>query len=242
MRNQTNERQMEHIEGMIRETETPQFSLSTQIMNRIGENPMNRTTKRGNMLKKTLIASTTAAAIGLGIISTGFISPVMADTLGQIPVIGSIFQNNVDNGLKSAAENGLITKLGISDVHEGVTLTVSEAYHDGSVLSIALQREGVTTTEDRLIGPWENREKGLLVTEELIVLVNGEQVLPMSIMPLINSDHNGAMTVEKNAALLELTLDNGALPDQFELTLQVKLAGIEGTYEFQVPVSKAIAQ
>ncbi|MDN8591588.1 DUF4179 domain-containing protein [Paenibacillus sp. 11B] len=201
---------------------------------------MNKTTKRGNMLKKTLIAGTTAAALGLGIISTGFISPVMADALGQIPMIGSLFHNNVDNGLKSAAENGLITKLDISDVHEGVTLRVSEVYHDGSSLSIALEREGVTTTEDRLIGPSENREKGLLVTEELIVLVNGEQVLPSSIMPLIKSDH----TVQKNAALLELSTDNDALPlpDQFELTLQVKLAGIDDIYEFQVPVSKAVAQ
>ncbi|WP_438348470.1 DUF4179 domain-containing protein [Paenibacillus sp. FA6] len=230
---------MEHIEGMIRETGTPEYSLSTQIMNRIGENTMNKTTKRGNMLKKVLIASTTAAALGLGIISTGFFSPVMADTLGQVPLIGSIFQNNVDNGLKSAAENGLITKLGISDTHEGVTLTISEAYYDGSRLSIALEREGVTTTEDRLIGPWENREKGLLVTEEFIILVNGERVNLTSVMPFINSDH----TVQKNAALVDVTTDDGEqLPDQFDLTIQAKLAGIDNTFEFQVPVSKAEAQ
>lgn len=239
MRNQLNDRQMEHIEGMIRETGTPQDSLSTQIMNRIGENPMNKTTKRGSMFKKTLIAATTAAALGLGIISTGFISPAMADTLGQIPVIGSLFQNNIDNGLKTAAENGLITKLGISDTHEGVTLTASEAYLDGSGLSIALEREGVTTTDDQLIGHWENREKGLLVTEELIVLVNGERVNVMSVMPIINSDH----TVEKNAALLEIRTEDGEqLPDHSELTLQIKLAGIDDTYEIQVPVSKAVAQ
>lgn len=239
MHNQMNDRRMEHIEGIIRETETPQFSLSTQIMNRIGENPMKSTTKRGNMLKKTLIASTTAAALGLGIIGTGFISPVMADTLGQIPVIGSIFQDNVNNGLKSAAANGLITKLGIGDVHEGVTLTVSEAYHDGSRLSIALERKGVTTTEDRLIPTSDNMERGLLMPEELTVLVNGESFLPMSMMSIINSDH----TVQKNAALLELTTDNGdLLPDQFELTLQIKLAGIDDTYEILVPVSKAVAK
>ncbi|MDH6372698.1 hypothetical protein M2444_004526 [Paenibacillus sp. PastF-3] len=238
MRNPTNDRQMEQIESMIRETGTPQYSLSTQIMNRIGENPMNKTTKRGRMFKKTLIAATTAAALGLGIISTGFISPAMADTLGKIPVIGSLFNNNVDNGLKLAAENGLITKLGISDTHEGVTLKVSEAYHDGSRLSIALEREGVTTTDDQLIGHWENRERGLLVTEEFIVLVNGERNL-MSVMPIINSDH----TVQKNAALVDIIPEEGEqLPDEFELTLQVKLAGIDDTYEIQVPVSKAEAQ
>ncbi|HEY4432121.1 MAG TPA: DUF4179 domain-containing protein [Paenibacillus sp.] len=200
---------------------------------------MNKTTKRGRMFKKTLIAATTAAALGLGIISTGFISPAMADTLGQIPVIGSLFQNNVDNGLKSAAENGLISKIGISDSHEGVTLTASEVYHDGSRLSIALEREGVTTTDDQLIGPWENREKGLLVTEELIVLVNGERVNITSVMPIINSDH----TVEKNAALLDIATEDGELlPDHSELTLQIKLAGIDGTYVIQAPVIKAVAQ
>lgn len=239
MRNPTNDRQMEQIESMIRETGTPQYSLSTQIMNRIGDNPMNKTTKRGNMLKKTLLATTTAAALGLGIIGTGFISPVMADTLGQLPVIGSLFQNNVDNGLKSAAENDLISKIGISDSHEGVTLTASEAYHDGKRLSIALEREGVITTEDQLVGPMENREKGLLLTDELIVLVNGEQVKRMSAMPIINSDH----TVEKNAALLEIITEDGQqLPDHSELTLQIKLAGINGTYEMQVPVSKTATQ
>lgn len=240
MRNQTNERQMEHIEGMIRDTRAPEYSLSTQIMNRIGENPMNKNSNRGNMLKKTIFATTTAAALGLGIISTGFISPVMADTLGQIPLVGSLFQNNVDNGLKSAAENGLITKLGISDVHEGVTLTASEAYFDGNQLSIALEREGVTTTEDQLIGPWENRERGLIVTEELIILVNGERVLPFSVMPLINSDH----TVQKNAAMIEkIEINDGEqFPDQFQLTIQTKLAGIADTYELQIPINMTEAQ
>ncbi|MHA6528932.1 hypothetical protein [Paenibacillus sp. BAC0078] len=89
---------------------------------------MKKTTTQGGIFKKTSIAAASAAALGLGIVSTG------------------------NNELRSAADNDQITKLGISDTHEGATLTVAEAYHDGKSLSIALTREGLTTNEDRLVG------------------------------------------------------------------------------------------
>ncbi|RXZ81314.1 DUF4179 domain-containing protein [Paenibacillaceae bacterium] len=242
MHKQTDEKQMDKIEDLIRETATPAYSLDKQIMNRIGEGNMTTiatTMKRGSF-KKTLLATTAAAALGLGIFSTGFISPAMAETLSQIPVIGSVFQNSVDSGLKSAAEQGLVAKLAISDAQEGVTLTVSEAYHDGSRLSIAIERAGVSTTGDLLVSDPTAQERGLLLPEQLVVLVNGEQLQgEISLLPIINGDR----TLQKDAALLQITGNEGAsLPDQFEVTIQAKLAGIGEAFELQVPVSKTDLQ
>ncbi|WP_019910823.1 DUF4179 domain-containing protein [Paenibacillus sp. HW567] len=172
---------------------------------------MKKAAAQGSILKKTSIA----AALGLGIVSTGYISPVMADALSQIPVVGSLFHDSVNNELRSAAGNDQITKLGISDTHEGATLTVAEAYHDGKSLSIALTREGLITNEDRLVGE----------------PVKGQ----MNLQPIINSDYG----VQKNAALLQISSIEGTqLPDQFELTIKAKLSGISNPFEFQVPVSK----
>lgn len=236
MYNPTDDKKMNFIEDMIRETEIPEYSLSSKIIERLGETPMKKAPAQGSTMKKTLIATATAAALGLGFVGTGFISPVMADTLSKIPLVGSLFQDSVDINLKSAASNSQIKKLGISDTHEGATFTVAEAYHDGERLSIALTLDGLTLKDDAIVGDYQSLGHGQFVTEEFSVLINGEPFNGMlDIGPIINSDHS----VQKNAALLRITSKNGqSLPDQFELSIRSKLHGIDDYFEFQVPVSK----
>ncbi len=197
---------------------------------------MKKVATQGSTIKKTLIATTAVAALGLGLVSTGFISPAMADTLSNVLLVGSLFQDSVDNNLKSAASNSQIKKLGISDTHDGATLTIAEAYHDGERLSIALSLEGLTLKDDAIVGDYESLGYGQFVADEFSVLMNGEPFNGiLNVGPIINSDHS----VQKNAALLQITNnDDQPLPDQFELSIRIKLYGIEDYFEFQVPVNK----
>jgi hypothetical protein len=249
----TESQKMEYIRQTFQNHEMPVESFSDSIMKRIGDEKMEKrlSKTRGNrFLKKTLVAASAAAVLGAGIIGSGFVSPVMADTLKQIPVVGSIFKDIDDKGLNVAEEKGLSTAPNQSVTHDGVTLKVTDAYYDGSRLALAIEREGIDYDKvmaEQIIEPIEfdsalkeqhakvtlNQSiRGMLGRAE-VKLPNGKNLeSQMSSFGDVEGKKNTILYDYRNLSNIE-TLGN-----EFELNISVPVTQIAEPFEFKVPVKK----
>jgi hypothetical protein len=88
--------------------------------------------------KKKVFACSAAAAVALlGItIASGFINPTMNKVLAKAPLIGGIFQEFDDAMGVELANQGAVTQLNQSLTKNGVTVKLTSAYFDGSIVSI----------------------------------------------------------------------------------------------------------
>ncbi|GBF78246.1 hypothetical protein PA598K_06864 [Paenibacillus sp. 598K] len=84
----------------------------------------------------------TAAALLIGVIGSAYVSPVMAASLKNVPIISSFYQLAGDLGLQTAEQRGLAWKSNASVTQDGVTLSVSEIAYDGTRLSLLVSRDG----------------------------------------------------------------------------------------------------
>lgn len=72
-----------------------------------------------------------AAVIACGIlISSASVSPAMAQVVSSIPLIGQIYKNLGDIGLKNVSEAGFTEFSGESKTINGITITLGEVYYD----------------------------------------------------------------------------------------------------------------
>lgn len=249
----TESQKMNHIRQTIQNHEMPVDSFSDSIMKRIGDESMERrtSTKRGNrFLKKTLVAASTAAALGVGIIGSGFVSPVMADTLKQIPVVGSIFKDIDDKGLNAAEEKGLSTAPNQSVTHDGVTLKVTDAYYDGSRLALAIEREGIDNDKmmaEQIIEPIEfdpavPEQHAKVTLNESVRGLLGSAVVKLPNGKILESQMSSYGDVEgkKNTILYDYRniYNVEALGDEIELSISVPVTQIAEPFEFKVSVKK----
>lgn len=243
---QTEFAEMDAIEQMIRESSIPQKSMSHQIMNKIGENKLTRSSKqKPNLIKRTALVAAAAAVLGGGVIGSGFVSPAVAATLKQIPMIGVLFEGTSEEALQTAVKQGIVSEPNLSVTHDGITLKVASLLYDGTRLSVILQREGVNLPsvaspyidKDTVIEgdneylkskqiPEKDQVKGYIKWPTL--LVNGKEVGKGQAM-------YGDEPRMDNAYIVEMTKDLN-LPDQFELTIQANVTGVKETFEFKVPV------
>lgn len=250
----TEGQKMEHIRQTLLNHKMPVDSFSDSIMKRIGAEEMKSrmSRKRSNkFLKKTLVAATAAAVLSAGIIGSGFVSPVMAETLKQLPVVGSIFKDIDDKGLNAAEEKGLSTAPNQSVTQDGVTLKVTDAYYDGSRLAFAIEREGIDNDKmmaEMIIEPIEfdpavtespkakvtlnQSERGLLGSAE-VKLPNGKDLESQT---SFLSDVEG----KKHTVLYDYRNLNNveALGNEFEVSISVPVTQIAKPFEIKVPVKK----
>lgn len=250
---QTDFAEMKELEEMIRESSLPKNSLSYQIMHRIGEREMTMTrtsSKRPNGLKRTILVASAAAVLGGTVIGSGFVSPVMAATLKQIPVLGVLFEGTSEDAVKAAIEQGILSEPNLSVTHDGVTLKVADLLYDGTRLSFILEREGVDLPstaspyigeDETIVGNPDNeyiksrkvakedQVKGYI--ERPRILVDGRDVE-------FGEGGFGDYPPQNNAYMVELTKDL-KLPDQFELTIQANVTQVNETFEFKIPVNIA---
>lgn len=233
--NHTEKQMMEQIRSSIGQVQLPVDSYNEQIMNRIEHMEIKGGSK---LIKKTLAAACVAVMIGLCTVTAGFISPVWADTLSQFPVFSSIFKHTENPGLKLAAEKGLTTSPNMSVTKDGVTLSVTEVFYDGTQLAIGFEREGVM--DERVLAEitdfkthdFDQSTKGLLGLP-VVTLASGE---PVS----FGSSSTGDVYGQPNTLLLELNelRNTAALGDEFKVDISVPVAQIAEPFEFQITVKK----
>ncbi|BCB05201.1 DUF4179 domain-containing protein [Bacillus sp. KH172YL63] len=107
-----------------------------KVLNAISKG-IDRNENSGRGKKKKIFAgAASAAAVIVLTIASGFVSPVMNNVLANAPLIGGIFQEfNDQRGLNLASQNA-VTQLNESVTKNGVTVKLTSAYFDGSVVSI----------------------------------------------------------------------------------------------------------
>ncbi len=119
------------IKGAIEQIPVPK----EKVFNAISKG-LNKDVKRGYQKKKLLVGvATTAALLGITV-TLGFVNPTMNKVLANAPLIGGIFQSFNDlTGVELANQNE-ITELNQSITKNGITLKLTSAYFDGSVVSV----------------------------------------------------------------------------------------------------------
>ncbi|WP_181884517.1 DUF4179 domain-containing protein [Neobacillus piezotolerans] len=98
---------------------------------------INKEDNRGKVKKKKVLTGVATAAALLGItVSSGFVNPTMNKVLAKTPLIGGIFQEFNDSTGVELANQDAVTELNQSLTKNGVTVKLTSAYFDGSVVSI----------------------------------------------------------------------------------------------------------
>ncbi|OBA08292.1 hypothetical protein A9P44_02825 [Paenibacillus polymyxa] len=187
---------------------------------------MQQTNLKSTFLKRVLLTTSAFAILGSGAAMPKFISPIAAAASAEAAV-------------KTASSNLSLTQ-------DGVTLKLGDVFYDGTRLSFSIEREGKNLPE-QVISPYfpidtketnekikkrmvpeKDQKKGYLKTPE--VLIDGNK---------LKSSHSmfGDKVTQKNTVEAEYNqLD--ALPDDFEMTVQVGVTRISKPFEFKVPVKK----
>lgn len=217
---------------------------------------------RQEMLKRALKGFIAAVIIGIVILGSSFASPAMANTLGRIPFVNSIFEMAGDLGLRLASQKGLTTAVNVSDQHDEIKIAANEVIYDGTRLSVALKRSGGeftgsfqglrlnsdgTSKTDSDGKPIFNTIEDTGESYDLQIFIDGKPLNPdeneedsfkHSISPILMSGSD-----EQSMILLfaEKTYVEGGLilPDQFQMTIKTKLTGMpDDEFILDIPVKK----
>src|SRR5699024_6146776 len=97
--------------------------LDTIIANTVHEQESAQKETR-SIRRKLMLSIGAAVATLVLIIGSATVSPVMANFVSHIPVIGSIFSESGDRGLKQVSELGLTEVIGESKTVNGNTMTI----------------------------------------------------------------------------------------------------------------------
>ena len=184
--------------------------------------------KRHEMMRQAItIAGIIPLMSMLIVIASGFIFPAMAQTLSNIPVIGSIFAKSYDPGLKSVVEKELVDKHNMQMIYDGTTITIKEVYYDNSGISIGYTVQSKNT----------GIEKSLY---SIMLYYDGSPIKGPSI-----SDHGHKVSENEYAYTfsVDYSHQNTKLPETFDLSIKVVTTAEgkpfqETPFNFTVPVSR----
>lgn len=238
-RSKLEDKELDQIERFIRETPI-EVDLVNRTMNKY-ESKRNtqqlESFKTRRKIRQRMMTMTVSAAMIFSLVFiTGLISPTMAATMKEVPILSSIFKLAGDLGLQTADEKGLSTKLHTSVTHEGFTLSVPEIVYDGTRVSIAIER---LQTEGEF-------SKGNLTDHisSIELFINGN---PIDSFAPNNSNSIGVFTYpgkDKDSAIIEfadLSNQGGiSFPEQFDLTLSTTITGIEDPLKIDIPVKNKV--
>ncbi|OXS77069.1 hypothetical protein B1B04_01310 [Lysinibacillus sp. KCTC 33748] len=226
-RSKQEDKELDQLERLIRETPM-EVDLVNRTMNkfestRYTKQPESFRTSKNKRQKVMMITASAAMIFSLIFISS-LVSPTLAATIKQVPVLSSIFKLAGDLGLQTADEKGLSTKLNTSATHDDFTLNVSEVVYDGTRVSIAIERPHKEDEKETLMERINNIE----------LLINDAPVKSIGIVMKPGKDNDSAII-----ELSDLRNQGGSpFPEQFDLTVSATIAGIQDPFKIDIPVNK----
>ncbi|MFB5678042.1 DUF4179 domain-containing protein [Paenibacillus terreus] len=209
---------------VIQRLEDTYAGIESGLLGGNAMNELNRRKKTFRPWKKVGVAAASAVVLSTCVLGTAFVSPAMAESLRQVPGVGKVFGLIGDLGLQTADEKGIIQASTAEANQDDITLKISEIIFDGTRLSLALEREGGTETDEPLAVQ--------LAKTDLFVDGKPLEAKPGSIGGPIGNAHSTIMNFT----------DVQGLPDQFELTVKVQLQGSEKPFQLVTPVIKTASQ
>ncbi|WP_090737128.1 DUF4179 domain-containing protein [Paenibacillus sp. Mc5Re-14] len=187
----------------------------------------------------TAITAASAALIGVMIIGSAFVSPTMAESLKQVPLVDSVFKLAGDLGLQTADQKGLATSVNLSVTHSGITLKVPQIIFDGTRLVVALEKSGGDSPHEPLYPTTNTQGQEEDMVEKIDLFINGTSVNSNSSAFNLMYGRPGK---DNNSMLIAYMRDpasgKSALPDQFELEVYAKLKGVPEPFRIQTTVHK----
>ncbi|WP_375090926.1 DUF4179 domain-containing protein [Peribacillus sp. RS7] len=191
----------------------PMDKLDSIITNTINGN------RRKMSKKKVVFYSLSAAVLGLGVfIGSASVSPAMAKIASNIPIIGTFFNDSLDEGLRIAGKNGLAQVVNQSSKDNGITLTINEIFYDGTRLTFGFTQESLFADGQ---------------IEHPTIEVNGKEIN-------FSSGYSGDfVTPQKYKGTMDIT-PTEELPEEFDMQMRIDAVGlIPGKWEFNFPVKQS---
>ncbi|KMY29202.1 hypothetical protein ACZ11_18980 [Lysinibacillus xylanilyticus] len=235
-RSKLEDKELEQLERFIRETPI-EIDLVNRTMNKYESSRYTKQSESSRISKKmrqrVMMITASAAMIFSFLFVTSLISPTMAATIKQVPVLSSIFKLAGDLGLQTADEKGLSTKLHASVTHDDFTLNVSEVVFDGTRVSIGIERPHKEDEKETLSDRISNIE----------LFINGN---PINSFGRENSMNGIFLNPGKDndSAIIEFVDERNQggrpFPEQFDLTLSTTITGIQNPLIIDIPVENKI--
>lgn len=177
--------------------------------------------------KKKVLAGVASTAAILGItVASGFINPTMNNVLANAPLIGVLFQEfNDPTGVDLAYQNA-VTELNQAITKNGVTVKLTSAYFDGSVVSI-------TGFVDEVVENGRN-EKGEVSFDVNFEHNKGDND------PWLRSKSNDIKKVENGYNFQwKMEYPYKSFNENFTLPITIhNINGIKGEWNFNIPIQQ----
>ncbi|WP_310551046.1 DUF4179 domain-containing protein [Paenibacillus glufosinatiresistens] len=181
---------------------------------------------------KTRFVFSVASLAAVMLFTLPYLSPTMAASMKQVPVLSTLFQFIGDLGLRTADERGWYTSTASQDSHNGISLQVPVVMFDGTRLSLGIERMGQAESTSL---PLQSQIKSIHLS------IDGRDIQDFQPSQTDNSiDIYSFQGRDKNSSVLEFSdLRNQGgepFPDHFRLSLEVILEGVDQPYALTVPV------
>ena len=183
-------------------------------------NKLNQAVERGIAIKRkkrrnpVIMVAISVVATGALILSSGFISPKVANVLADVPLIGFMYNiEKHDEGLSVALSDENKVVLNETITSNGVSITIEEIVYDGHRINVIFS---MPTYED---------------VYPLTILVDGE---------IINTGES-LKSLDEGEVYRGLWEINATeeLPDAFDLTIKIHQIGkTKGEWIFSTPITK----
>jgi len=195
-----------------------------------------RSSRLNTGMRRTAAATIAAGVLGITVFASGFVSPAMADSLRNIPLVGSLFSSiEADMGLRTAGEEGL-TKIVNSNVsYEDVKLEVLETVYDGTRAAFLVHFTAPNLNQ----GEYDNGK-------DIVQLSNGIDNVFFNVQGTGQDSglfYSSVGDAQPNTLLFEQVIPSSPgtapLPDQFEAQITLTLQGIDHEFKLDVPFIKS---
>ena len=180
--------------------------------------------KRKKYKKKTkILLSLTSIAASLLLVS-GFVFSPMTKVMASVPIIGSFYESlNMKMG-EQLEEINLITELNETASDKGINITLTSVYYDGIYIGITFKADGFELLDDEDV---DGAYDFYLYEEEGVKVGWGGALRDLEKVD------NYYVTA------IEIEYPDKHLPKDFTLPIIFeKMGGIEGKWEFEVPVTQ----
>ncbi|HUW64813.1 MAG TPA: DUF4179 domain-containing protein [Spirochaetia bacterium] len=203
------------------------------IRNRVLNNTITNTSlQRNAIIRKSGYAFAVAIVICGLLVSSGFISPVMATTLERIPVIKAIFNFVGDRGIQNAIDEGLTTKVNRTATDKGISVTITDVLYDQGRLDI-----GYTVTTSRADLSPDDYPGDLVIS----LGSPGMQFLANN-KPIHDTAQETNQKMGNGRVGLVEIYPRGDLPNTFNLQIVIhQIGNQQGDWILMVPVSRQYA-
>src|SRR5690625_501514 len=169
--------------------------------------------------RKIVYTLASIAATILILFGSSYISPTIASSLSQIPIIGTVFEQSNRADLHEAQKHGLTNIIGETKTVDGISVTVDEVLYDQNNISIGLFIESDEPLPEHYFG------SGMDMT------IDGNYPSYLA------GEYGEESLTETSMTAIQQIVITEEMPDAFELGLSLK--GEKGEqWDFSLPIEK----